>query len=123
MSDKTTASRGERWGIKLAHGTKWGIRSVKKLDRYCIGKAKEKGLPAWVGHLPKLTIITTLIIIAFFSLLSFFILFFLYLLSNIITPDALGNNIPQDESDGEYDGYQNGPEGYGYYMGGFKVDD
>ena len=44
MSDKTTSSRGERWGIKLAHGTKWGIRSVKKLDRYCIEKAKEKTL-------------------------------------------------------------------------------
>ncbi|HGT9977920.1 TPA: hypothetical protein ACM5EY_001343 [Escherichia coli] len=67
MSDKTTVSRGERWGIKLAHGTKWGIRSVKKMDCYCTEKAKEKGLPGWLGHLPKLTIITALIIIAFFS--------------------------------------------------------
>ncbi|MBE8612952.1 MULTISPECIES: hypothetical protein [Morganellaceae] len=90
MSDKTTSSRGERWGIKLAHGTKWGIRSVKKLDRYCIEKAKEKSLPVWLGHLPKLMIITSLIIIAFFSLLSFFILFFLYQLSYVITPDTLG---------------------------------
>lgn len=53
-------------------------------------KLKEKSLPVWLGHLPKLMIITSLIIIAFFSLLSFFILFFLYQLSYVITPDTLG---------------------------------
>lgn len=123
MTDKTTVSRGEHWGIKLAHGTKWGIRGIKKLDRYCIAKAREKGFPDWIGHLPKLIIIASLIITALFSLLLFFILFFLYLLSNIITTDSLGSSVSQNECNEEYDGYQNGPEGYGYYMGGFRVDD
>lgn len=90
MSDKITISRGERWGIKLAHGTKWGIRGVKKLDRYCTEKAKEKGLPGWLGHLPKIIIITILILIAVFNLPLLFIIFCLYLLLHVKYDDTSG---------------------------------
>lgn len=89
MSDKTTVSRGERWGIKLAHGTN-GEYAALKLDRYCTEKVKEKGFPGWLGHLPKIIIITILILVVVFNLSLLFILFCLYLLLHVKYDDASG---------------------------------
>lgn len=52
MTNKTIVSRGENWGIKAAHGTKWLIRKLKAFDKHCVATAKSKNRPGWLGHIP-----------------------------------------------------------------------
>ncbi|MEM8040202.1 hypothetical protein Q4Q85_04100 [Morganella morganii] len=42
MSDKTAASRGERWGIKAAYKAKWLIKKLKAFDKNCVEAPKAK---------------------------------------------------------------------------------
>lgn len=52
MTNNTKISRGENWGIKAAHGTKWLIRKLKSFDKHCVARAKKRNWPGWLGHIP-----------------------------------------------------------------------
>ncbi|HHX4110642.1 TPA: DUF3742 domain-containing protein [Escherichia coli] len=73
MSDKTTVSRGEHWGVKTAHKTKWLIKKLKAFDKNCVASAKSKNMPGWLGHIPLVSI--TLAVIALLAYFSLYILF------------------------------------------------
>ncbi|CDM91172.1 hypothetical protein [Xenorhabdus bovienii] len=47
-----TRSRGELWGTKAGHICKRFLRKLKDWDKVCVNKAKDKNIPAWVGHIP-----------------------------------------------------------------------
>lgn len=68
VDKKTTqgVSRGERWGMKAAHGVKWLVRQLKNLDQRCVEKARNKNWPGWLGHLP-LTLISMALLVASLS--------------------------------------------------------
>ncbi|MER2951949.1 DUF3742 domain-containing protein [Morganella morganii] len=83
MSDKITISRGELWGIKAAHKTKWLIKKLKAFDKSCVAKAQNKSWPIWVGHLP-ITLVLILLSIAFLASIIFFIVFFIVSLLMIV---------------------------------------
>lgn len=84
MTENTKTSRGENWGIKAAHGTKWLMRKLKAFDKRCVAKAKklcgksqEKNWPGWLGHIPISIILLFLsaIFLTFISLLIVAIIF------------------------------------------------
>lgn len=56
MTDKTTTSRGEYWGVKSAHKTKWLIKKLKAFDKLCVARVKSKNAPGWLGHIPLVSI-------------------------------------------------------------------
>ncbi|MEY0162064.1 DUF3742 domain-containing protein [Providencia rettgeri] len=131
---KTTVSRGENWGIKAAHGSKWLIRRLKTFDKRGVAKAKSKNWPDWVGHLPLFSIASCIII--FFvtlSLISLFFLFFFIVTSLIFNGQSLANIdlSVDDESHASAEEpvgpiYMHGNQGEGWYTddsGSIKVDD
>ncbi|WP_227718582.1 hypothetical protein [Morganella morganii] len=50
MSDKTAASRGERWGIKQLI-KQMANQKLKAFDKNCVASAKSKNMPGWLGHI------------------------------------------------------------------------
>ncbi|WP_336844135.1 DUF3742 family protein [Providencia rettgeri] len=132
MEKKTTVSRGENWGIKAAHGAKWLIHKLRAFDKRCVAKAKSKNRPAWLGHIPLVSMILTII-----ALLTYFSLYILFTLGSTIIFFAIIANrntdifdnisnaeISNDTDENSYDGYgyRAGNEGYGFYAGGERID-
>lgn len=126
MANKATVSRGESCGIKAAHGIKSLIHKIKAFDKRCVEKVRSKNQPRWLGHIPLLSaILAVTALLAYFSLYLLFTLGALILfwgMTNGYNLEFSDESSSSDEQD-EYDGFQNGPEGLGCYMGGFKVDD
>ncbi|BBV00381.1 Uncharacterised protein [Providencia rettgeri] len=83
MTNKIPLSRGERWGMKAAAGTKWLIRRLKMFDKRYVAKAKGKNWPDWVGHLP-IALVLILLLIAFLASIGFLIVFLIAALLMIV---------------------------------------
>ncbi|PHM28324.1 hypothetical protein [Xenorhabdus innexi] len=66
---KKTASRGERWGINVAHFCKWLFKKLKAWDTVSVKKAKSLNIPAWLGHIPAILLFSLVIIIISFSII------------------------------------------------------
>lgn len=137
MNKKQFTSRGERWGMKAAHGVKWLIRQLKTLDRRCVEKARSKSWPGWVGHLP--VVFLAIGVLFAFVYLSLYILFFLgFLTILIIAASNSGNDTSEytnyddafdsttDYEDSYGPVYMHGNQGDGWYTddsGTIKLDD
>lgn len=137
MTKKTKISKGESWGIKAAHGTKWLIHKIKAFDKRCVARTKSKNRPGWLGHIPLVSM--TLVVIALLAYFSLYILFTLGLLvilfsvvANIgnIAPDNINSddifNSQTDEEDSYGSVYMHGNQGDGWYSddsGSIKLDD
>lgn len=102
--------------------------TMLKWDAFFVVKARAHKLPGWVGHIP--------IAIALFGSLTaallggatiagclLFIWAIAVILQNADLSNVQLNESTSDEESNMHDGYRNGPEGYGYYMGGFRDDD
>lgn len=123
MTKKTKNSRGESWGIKAAHGTKWLINKIKAFDKCCVARTKSKNRPSWLGHIPLVSM--TLVVIALLAYFSLYILFAFGLLVILFSVIANISNFPDDSfqtSNEDEDGYRAGYSGYGFYVGGIRVD-
>lgn len=132
MSDKTTVSRGEHWGVKAAYKTKWLIKKLKAFDKSCVARAKNKNTPGWLGHIPMASItIAVIALLAYFSLYILFAFGALVILFSIIAnisysssehidiaPDVFFANTSFND-----DGYRDGIEGTGTYVDGYRIDD
>ncbi|CEE93032.1 hypothetical protein [Xenorhabdus koppenhoeferi] len=86
-----TKSQGELWGAKAAYGCKCLLSKLRNLDKRCVNKAKEKNIPAWIGHIPILmlgiSVVTTLILSAIVTaIIVVFLFIIIWLLSN--APDT-----------------------------------
>lgn len=132
MSDKTTVSWGEHWGVKAAYKTKWLIKKLKAFDKSCVARAKNKNTPSWLGHIPMASItIAVIALLAYFSLYILFTFGALVILFSIIAnisyssskhidiaPDVFFANTSFND-----DGYRDGIEGTGTYVDGYRIDD
>lgn len=111
-------ARGAR-AAKLYKRTK---SKLIALDQFCVQKARKHKLPVWAGHLPVITLAGVLIAAMIFGSLLFvglsLFVFALFSLSPVLEPVKFTN---EDDSNG-YDGYRCGWQGYGYYIGGYRVD-
>ncbi|EKI3875807.1 DUF3742 domain-containing protein [Escherichia coli] len=132
MSDKTTVSRGERWGIKAAYKAKWLIKKLKAFDKNCVASAKSKNMPGWLGHIPLVSITLAVIaLLAYFSLYILFTFGTLVILFSIIANMSYSSSEYIDiDSDVFFantnfndDGYREGIEGTGTYIDGYRIDD
>ncbi|ASB02696.1 MULTISPECIES: hypothetical protein [Enterobacterales] len=137
MSNETTVSRGEHWGIKAAYKTKWLIKKLKAFDKSCVARVKSKNTPGWLGHIPLVSI--TLAVIALLAYFSLYILFAFGILVILFSAvENIGNSIPDiintedtadslTNSDDNYGSvYMNGNQGDGWYTddsGTIKLDD
>ncbi|HCT5293272.1 TPA: DUF3742 family protein [Escherichia coli] len=134
MSNKTAASRGERWGIKAAYKAKWLIKKLKAFDKNCVASAKSKNMPGWLGHIPLVSITLAVIaLLAYFSLYILFTFGALVILFSVIEHIDIssGNNIQSTDNNNEWqsnlvgnsDDFRNGNQGFGYYMNGINIDE
>ncbi|HEK0642342.1 TPA: DUF3742 family protein [Proteus mirabilis] len=139
MSDKTTVSRGELWGVKVAHKTKWLIKKLKAFDKSCVARAKSKNTPGWLGHIPLVSITLAVIaLLAYFSLYILFAFGALVILFSVIEHFDISseNSIQFSDNDsddnnsewqsnlvGNSDDFRNGNQGFGYYMNGINIDE
>ena len=123
MSDKITISRGEHWGVKVAHKTKWLIKKLKAFDKSCVARAKSKNTPGWLGHIPLVSITLAVIaLLAYFSLYILFAFGMLVILFSVV--ENFGNSISDiinTESTSDY--LTNSDDDYGsVYMSGNQGD-
>jgi hypothetical protein len=99
-------------------------RFIRWLNRWEV-EMQQQGVPRWVTKIP-----LSLCIVAVVGLLlagAFFIAIFLALLVFIawcLKTATNGEMISQENSDQPEDGYNaTGPEGPGFYYGGYRIDD
>lgn len=114
--------RGERLG-RIAKTIVINLHNLRQQMLLRVGKSKKK---IFIANSLFFLILSFLVL-----LLSFVFYFFmgiigpvLFLISLIALPKAYIQF--REVNDEEYvfnDGYRDGPEGYGYYSGGYKVDD
>ncbi|EOE8288378.1 hypothetical protein ACLHJF_004760 [Salmonella enterica subsp. enterica serovar Albany] len=113
-------ARGAR-AAKLYKKTK---SKLIALDQFCVQKARKHKLPVWAGHLPVITLAGVLVAAMIFGSLLFvglsLFVFALFSLSPVLEPVKFTEEYGEDEDDS--DGYRYGLQGYGYYIGGSRVD-
>ena len=126
--NQTRDQQAYQRGIRAAR--KWSrLKSViMRWDRLCVSKVREYRLPAWIGHVPIVIVfIGSVTAILFGGLLvagcMLFIWAIAFIIQNADFSNVQLNESTSDEENNLHDGYRNGPEGYGYYMGGFRDDD
>ncbi len=115
-------------GVRMVSLWKRLKGTILKWDTFFVAKAHAHKLPGWIGHVP--------IAIALFCSLTaallggvaiagclLFIWAIAFILQNADLSNVQLNESTSDEENNMHDGYRNGPEGYGYYMGGFRNDD
>lgn len=123
MSNETTVSRGEHWGIKAAYKTKWLIKKLKAFDKSCVARVKSKNTPGWLGHIPLVSI--TLAVIALLAYFSLYILFAFGILVILFSAvENIGNSIPDIiNTEDTADSLTNSDDNYGsVYMNGNQGD-
>lgn len=130
MEKKTTVSRGERRGIKAAHGTKWLIRKLKVFDKHCVATAKSKNRPGWLGHIPLIAFtLAVTAALAYFSLYILFIFGLMVILFSIVanigntTSEHIDSDVFFADTTFSDDGFRDGIEETGTYVGGHRIDD
>ncbi|KAA1195715.1 hypothetical protein [Photorhabdus heterorhabditis] len=118
--------RAQIRGAKAARIYRNLHQRLRTWDAHCVAKSHKYNLPGWVGHLPVYLFVgssTIALLLGSLAIAGIIILFFELLLglsqfSQTNRRETLHlSNTPKDEN-----GYRNGYEGYGYYMGGFRMD-
>lgn len=127
MNDSTnqTQTRAYQNGILAAKGVRWAGKKLKMLDKACVASAKRKEWPGWLGHIPLISMALAIIaLLAYFSLEILFTVGFLVIVFSVAA--NMGGGDFYDESlqttNEDEDGYRAGYSGYGYYMGGIRID-
>ncbi|WP_434462167.1 hypothetical protein ACMV5L_01685 [Serratia plymuthica] len=128
MMNDTKQQHAYQRGVRIANLWKRLKGTILKWDAICVAKARNHKLPGWVGYVP--------IAIALFGSLTaallggaaiagclLFIWAIAVIRQNADLSNVQLNESTSDEESNTHDGYRNGPEGYGYYMGGFRDDD
>lgn len=130
MTKKTKNSRGESWGIKAAHGTKWLIHKIKAFDKRCVARTKSKNRPGWLGHIPLVfTALTVIALLAYFSLYILFSFGLLVILFSVVanigntTLEHIDSDVFFADTTFSDDGFRDGIEGTGTYVDGHRIDD
>lgn len=127
-ANNTKISRGENWGFKAAHGTKWLIRKLKTFDKRCVARTRSKGKPSWLGHIPLIAF--TLAITAILAYFSLYILFALGILSIAFKVITNGSTVSDNDSyftTERSSVMRDGPDGFGLYdssdeLTGIRID-
>ncbi|TNH42248.1 hypothetical protein [Photorhabdus luminescens] len=121
--DTQRTMRAQIRGAKAAGIYRNLCQRLRTWDTNCVVKAHKHNLPVWVGHLPVYLFVGSsaiALLLGSLAIAGIIILIFGLLLglSQTNKGETLHfSNTPEDEN-----GYRNGYEGYGYYMGGFRVD-
>lgn len=126
--NNTTQHHAYQRGVRMANLWKRIKGTILQWDNVCVSKARSYKLPGWAGHIP--------IAIALFGSLPaallgglaiagslLFIWAIAFILQNADLSNAQLTESTSDDESNLHDGYRNGPEGYGHYMGGFRDDD
>ncbi|WP_431712600.1 hypothetical protein [Serratia marcescens] len=127
MND-TTQHHAYQRGVRIANLWKSIKGTILKWDAYCVAKASSYKLPGWIGHFPIVIALIASLTAALLGGLAIagcllFIWAIAFILQNADLSHAELTDSTSDEESSVHDGYRNGPEGYGYYMGGFRDDD
>ncbi|ELQ9312239.1 DUF3742 family protein [Serratia marcescens] len=98
---------------------------IMRWDRLCVSKVREYRLPAWIGHVPiVIALIGSVTAMLFGGLLvagcMFFILAIAFILQNADFSNMQLSDSTNDSVDD--DGYRAGPDGFGNYVGGTRID-
>ncbi|MEX3174051.1 DUF3742 family protein [Serratia quinivorans] len=113
-------------GARTAHLWKKFKDSVLHWDRRCTAWANKKSLPLWVGHVPVIVaLLGSLTIILLGGAVIAGCLLFIWAIAFILQNTDFSNMQMSDSSTNESvddDGYQNGAEGFGNYVGGTRID-
>ncbi|PNO64537.1 DUF3742 family protein [Serratia marcescens] len=115
-------------GIKAARLWKRLKGAILRWDQRCVSNARKHKLPGWIGHIPLVIAFLTALAAALLGGVAIagcllFIWAIAVILQHIDLSNVNLNESTSEEESNTHDGYRNGPEGYGYYMGGFRDDD
>lgn len=114
-------------GIKAADMWKKLKNVLSTWDRRCVHWASNHNAPKWVGRIPLVAAIlasfTGMIAGGFvIALIIGFMWAIAFILQNADFSNMQVSSSSDDELNFDDDGYRNGPDGYGYYMDGFRID-
>ncbi|EPM1538090.1 hypothetical protein [Serratia ureilytica] len=125
MMNETKQQHAYQCGVRIANLWKRIKGTILKWDACCVAKARSHKLPSWCGHFPiAIALIASLtaallggVAIAGCLLFIWAIAFILQNtdFSNMQVPDRTNESVDDD-------GYSAGPEGFGNYVGGTRID-
>ncbi|WP_423256621.1 hypothetical protein [Escherichia coli] len=94
-----------------------------QIDMFCINVARKHHLPGWTGRIPVMLLLTAIAICGIFSLFAALCCFLLIAAPFCLM--AMMKNLPEIEIEKKdtAEGFTIGPQGLGYYVNGYRVDD
>ncbi|ELQ9311769.1 DUF3742 family protein [Serratia marcescens] len=97
---------------------------IMRWDRLCVSKVRAYRLPAWIGHVPiVIALIGSVTAMLFGGLIVAGSMLFIWAIAFILQNADFSNmQLSDSTNDSDDDGYRAGPEGFGNYVGGTRID-
>ncbi|HDU5650667.1 TPA: hypothetical protein RFV74_002321 [Klebsiella aerogenes] len=124
MNEKRQPHAYQR-GVRMANLWKRLKGTILKWDAICVAKARRYKLPDWIGHMPVvIALFGSTTAILFGGVIIASCMLFIWAIAFILQNADFSNMQVSDstnESVGD-DGYKTGPEGFGNYVAGTRID-
>ncbi|HEI8955488.1 TPA: hypothetical protein SLG95_003602 [Serratia liquefaciens] len=112
-------------GIRIARMWKRLKGTILRWDMFCVSKARKHKLPSWIGHVPiAVAFLGSAAAALFGGIIIAGGLLFIWAIAFILQNADFSNMQVSDSTNESVDddGYNAGPEGFGNYVGGTRID-
>ncbi len=112
-------------GILAARMWKRLKNTILRWDTFCVSEARKHKLPGWIGHVPiAIAFLGSAAAALFGGIIIAGSLLFIWAMAFILqNVDFSSMEISDSSSENvDDDGYRNGTEGFGNYVGGTRID-
>ncbi|AVN35467.1 hypothetical protein [Serratia marcescens] len=112
-------------GVRMASLWKRIKGTIMKWDAFCVAEAHSHKLPGWIGHAPiAIVLFGSAAAILFGGIVIAGCMLFIWAIAFILQNADFSNMQVSDSTNESVDddGYKTGPEGFGNYVAGTRID-
>ncbi|HEJ7136544.1 TPA: hypothetical protein SMF95_001865 [Serratia marcescens] len=125
MMNETKQHHAYQRGVRMASLWKRIKGTIMKWDAFCVAEAHSHKLPGWIGHAPiAIVLFGSAAAILFGGIVIAGCMLFIWAIAFILQNADFSNMQVSDSTNESVDddGYKTGPEGFGNYVAGTRID-